>query len=185
MDTAECCQFFDELFDSLNGSTYQSTKTWRRAVTTTSGHIDFWNKSLKILETMAYLTKNEKRLVPPSLKNLRFTITNIKVLINRLFSIGFHHVMMRTFNQDPIENFFGRVRQRGHRFTNPTCSSFSALYRSLLITNFTSKHSMQSNCENDDSSLFFTLKKFVNKVIIILFYINYVKYYIFYIHLVS
>lgn len=39
MDTAECCEFFDGLFDSLNGNTFTSKKQWRKAATSQSGHM--------------------------------------------------------------------------------------------------------------------------------------------------
>lgn len=57
----------------------------------------------------------------------------------------------RTFNQDPLENFFSSIRSYGIKNINPTCSSFLASYKSLLVNNFVSYHSDGANCEDDIS----------------------------------
>lgn len=70
----------------------------------------------------------------------------------------------RAFNQDPIENFFGQLRQRGARNVNPTTVHFSHYYRNILIGTFTSTHSLGANCEDDHSEMLISLKRFVTQV---------------------
>lgn len=78
--------------------------------------------------------------------------------------LGFTYLMPRTFNQDPLENFFGRIRQSGQRNINPTPADFSAYYKSLLVNQMTPFHSVGSNCEEDSSEVFLTLQRLVTQV---------------------
>ncbi|KAE9537635.1 hypothetical protein AGLY_006658 [Aphis glycines] len=57
---------------------------------------------------------------------------------------------MKNFNQDPIENFFGSIRNHGIRNINPTPANFISSFKSLVIKNLTSSHSIGTNCEEDD-----------------------------------
>lgn len=59
----------------------------------------------------------------------------------------------RAFNQDPLENFFGQVRQHGVRNTNPNCNNFLGYYKSLLINTYIQTYTKE-NCEVDDTSGF-------------------------------
>ncbi|GJQ69614.1 hypothetical protein Trydic_g6705 [Trypoxylus dichotomus] len=40
--------------------------------------------------------------------------------------LGYHAFPTRAFNQDPLENFFGQLRQHGVRNINPSCTSFAS-----------------------------------------------------------
>lgn len=165
-DTAFLIDFFDKLFDSLNGSSFQPVKgkTFRVAVSKNSPHQTFWNDALVQLQSMKF-KKNESFFVPPSVKNLIKTIQNFKLLFENLKKFGFNYMMPRSFNQDPLENFFGQVRQRAYRSTNPTAEAFTPIYKSLLIKNVTSSHSYSANCEDDNSEVFLSLQRLVTQVL--------------------
>lgn len=65
-----------------------------------------------------------------------------------------HHIkniVMRNLNQDPLENFFSCIRSNGVRNVNPTCLQFSNAFKTLLINNFDSPHSISANCERDNN----------------------------------
>lgn len=66
-----------------------------------------------------------------------------------LNELGVRSVLLRNFNQDALENFFGAMRSLGYRNNNPTCSMFSSSYRTLLLNNLMSAHSPGGNCEED------------------------------------
>lgn len=70
----------------------------------------------------------------------------------------------RQLQQDPLENFFGKIRQKGRRNVNPTCTSFAQIYKSCLINILVTKHSMGANCEDDGGHILFTLDHFFNDV---------------------
>ncbi len=55
-------------------------------------------------------------------------------------------------NQDGLENYFGCVRSRCHNSSSLIAAHFRAAYASTFVTNFSSVHSMKSNCEQDIST---------------------------------
>jgi len=103
-DTGVLCLFIDKLFDSVNDSTIlpQAGKKLRCAVTKTSAHWDFRNHAVRTLETMNFDCKHNKVV---SIKNWIEAIKGVKYLCKKLLTNGFDFVILRNFNQDPIENF--------------------------------------------------------------------------------
>lgn len=164
-ETALFIEFCDKLFDSLNGSQTFSRegKHLRTAVTSTSPHLGFWREAIKILSSIKFVTKTGY-CVPPSIKNFIQTLKNFQLLFYNLKKVGFTKMKPRTFNQDGLENFFGNVRQKGARFTNPTAAAFTPFYKSLLINNISTKHSKGSNCEEDNLNMLVTLEQLINHV---------------------
>ncbi|KAL4152975.1 hypothetical protein QTP88_000808 [Uroleucon formosanum] len=144
--------FFDQLFDSVNGSYNKIVdgKKYRTAITMISSHFDLWEKSLPVLHSMIFIdSKSQKRPKPPTVKNWEKTIRDLKVIITFLHSKGIKSVLPRNPNQDSLENFFDSSRSIGCRNNNPSCTSFSASYKTLLLNNLMSTHSPGSNCEDD------------------------------------
>lgn len=66
---------------------------------------------------------------------------------------GVRNLLTRNFNQDPLENFFCKIRNVGVRNINPTCHQFTSAFKTLIINNFSSPHSVSANCENDNNKL--------------------------------
>lgn len=62
---------------------------------------------------------------------------------------GVNSLLLRNFNQDPLENLFGALRALGYRNINPNCSMFASSYRTLVLNNLMSSHSPGGNCEDD------------------------------------
>ncbi|KAI4463167.1 thap domain-containing protein 9 [Holotrichia oblita] len=165
-ETAKFIEFCDLLFDSLNGAS--NGETLRASVTLGSQHVEFWKEAISILSETKFKTK-KGYTVPPTIKNCIKTLKNFILLFGVMGKIGFKSMAPRRFNQDCLENFFGAIRQRGARFTNPTATAFIPFYKSLLVNNFTVKHSIGSNCEDDRCNMLVTLEKFINQVRYFLF----------------
>ncbi|XP_025414534.1 uncharacterized protein LOC112686472 [Sipha flava] len=148
--TGQLCLFMDKLFDSANGNSIKLElgKNLRCAVTRNSSHWDFWQKALITLNSMKYINTN--KAIVPSITNWIKTVKGIMHICKRLLDCGFAFVLLQNFNQDPIENFFGSIRSHGVRNIKPTPAMFISSFKALLINNFTSNHSVGSNCENDD-----------------------------------
>ncbi|CAK1602844.1 unnamed protein product [Parnassius mnemosyne] len=163
MQTADVILFFDELFDSLNGSFENSKKRRGKnlllAVTPKSDHSIVWSKAKKVLSTMKFTSNgksNDKHVIVPTINNWLHTINNVEYLIQKLFNeYNIKSVWMRHFNQDPLENFFGMIRSHGCRNTNPTVAGFESSFAALLINNLSGQHSPGSNCEEDGCQTFF------------------------------
>ena len=90
-------------------------------------------------------------------------------LWNILREKGLTFLILRNFNQDPLENLFGQIRQHGFANNNPTCHQFIAAFKTLIINNLSSPILRKNNCEDDqcetlgDSNIF--LQKYSNKEI--------------------
>lgn len=158
-DTADVLLFFDELFDSMNGShdnsKKRSGKLLLRAVTPNSEHSKVWARAKKILKSIKFISIKGKEGSVPSVTNWLRTLEGIELLKEKLFTE--HKVKsfwMRHLNQDPLENFFGCIRSHGSRNVSPTPSGFESAFASLLINNLSSNHSVGSNCEEDDCKIF-------------------------------
>ncbi|XP_044741007.1 uncharacterized protein LOC123302228 [Chrysoperla carnea] len=98
---------------------------------------------------------------PTDFQKLGLYIGKFNLLTNKLKGLGIETLVPRFLNQDPLENFFGKVRQRGSRWSNPSCHAFGPFYKSLLVTNLVSKHSVGGNCEDDGSDLLIPLQTFI------------------------
>lgn len=165
-DTGLLLGFFDELFDSINGGTRNRQYKQMRLKTSTGDECQqekVWDKALRVLNSMEFeKRKSSDQAKPAVLQNFILTIQNFKFLRKHLGVLGFGSFATRAFNQDPLENFFGQVRQHGARNTNPTCSTFSSYYKSLLLNNFSKWHSSSANCEKDYcTNLLTTIENFV------------------------
>lgn len=132
-------------------------------MTNSSPHNIFWDQALEKLRSFNFI-RNGKFFIPPSLRNLIRTIKNFKDLWKEIAVLGFPHLMPRTFNQDPLENFFGKIRQRGHRNVNPTPTDFNNYYKSLLVNHLTSAQSVGANCEDDKAEILLSLQRLVSQV---------------------
>lgn len=163
--------------DSVNGNFHkvQNGKTYRAAVTRGSPHHVFWNTALKIINSMVFIDPvNKKKSTAPQPRTLQNWVKTIKgmcfvlyVCLKKImilsYILGFQNIykimeekgvrslLLRNFNQDSIENFFGAIRSLGYRNNNPSTQGFSSSYKTQMLNNLTSSHSTGSNCEEDFS----------------------------------
>lgn len=159
--TAEVVEFFDQLFDSVNCYPGGATKgKLRKAVKINSPHIQFWTEAIRKLKQIKFEDSNSKlalqsgktRIVRvPSLDGWIITLESfirITKLLFEKYNVTFYYP--RNINQDPLENFFGRVRALNYRNINPDANTFIYAFKSLLLSNLLSPHSKHANCEVDN-----------------------------------
>lgn len=153
VDTAELLYFFNELFDSINGNVKLENNE----------HEELWLEGIKVIKSMEFIKRRpHDKKVPQVLKSWIHTLEGFRLLSRHLFDINFTIFRTKNFNQDPVENFFGQIRQYGIRNTNPTCSTFLGYYKSLLINTYTQIASKCENCEQDETCGFLiTFNKFL------------------------
>nr|XP_034839910.1 uncharacterized protein LOC117996007 [Maniola hyperantus] len=162
-DTADLLILMDELFDSVNGSysKIRNGKIYRTAVTPKSPHHQLWRKSLPVLKSMVFVTKDGRKASVPSISSWIKTIEGFQLLINHLKSLNVTSLLLRHFNQDPLENFFGAIRAQGHSNNMPNAYGFQAAYKTLMVNNLTSPHSVGANCEKDGDFCLNNLKNLI------------------------
>ncbi|KAJ8914061.1 hypothetical protein NQ315_017582, partial [Exocentrus adspersus] len=131
IDTSTLILFLDTLFDSLNSSQKSGPpgKPLKASVTSESDHITFWYKCIKVFKGMRFYAHKQKKFI----------------YIQKKF------ILLRVFQQDALENFFGCIRNYSGRENNPSAAHFLTSYKALLINNFLSSHSPGSNCEVDQA----------------------------------
>ncbi|KAJ8725324.1 hypothetical protein PYW08_003507 [Mythimna loreyi] len=159
--TADFLLLFDKLFDSFNGHSYEgSSKVYKQCLKNNSSHFQLWYDLLPILDSIKFesvVSKNDS-VKYESIPSVTNWIHNIKTF-NEIWqylnvNYGVKNLLTRNFNQDPLENFFSGIRSNGVRNINPNCNQFISAYKTLLINNFNSVHSVRANCENDCNKSF-------------------------------
>jgi hypothetical protein len=165
-DTSELLLFFDQLFDSVNGSQFKSQdgKTLRSAVTDATNHIPFCESSIVTLKSMYFTAPGSTKPVrTQSSKNWIFTFQSFIYLWRKVRSIGFKFLTPRALNQDPLENFFSCVRGYGAANSKPTPTSLVHTTKALLVNNLVTPRASGANCKDDGSlSYLDNLKTFLN-----------------------
>ena len=153
MGTAEFVSKFDSLFDSVNSSTLNSAKVLRRPITVKSNHVQF------LKETISFITSLR---VHDGVKDVTSRVKCLKewlVTLNAILSIwedvkqnhNFKFLFTRRLNTDPLENFFGTIRQQGVNCDNPSPTQFTRAFRKLLLSSLL--NSSTGNCAEDLDSL--------------------------------
>lgn len=162
--TAEVVNFFNNLFDSVNGK--ENENELRCLVTKTSAHNAFWTDAKNILRNMHYINKVTQTIITSvlTLKNWLFTIDGFQKIRKTLnIKYGFQNLKTRFCNQDPIENFFGQIRSHAIRHTNPTPCQFEHSFITLLVNNMKYISITGGNCEIiKDDVMFFSLEELLN-----------------------
>lgn len=165
-DTAKVIKFFDDCFDNLNGGSFKAHpgKPLRGSVHRKSPHVDFWQQCVETLQHMHFIQQGAQKICrPPSLHNLTNTISGFLDLNTALSKRNLPYFLPRSFNQEPLENFFGQIRMHRGRNVNPTCGQFEDSFKALMMKGVTSPHSVAANCEETFTSSLLQLKNLVCK----------------------
>ena len=153
--TAELLSRFDQIFDLCNSLSFKDTKICRRPLTSSSPHLEQMKKGANFIASIKVInaaTRENRTNYLKCLKGWCITLQAIPELwsrLNRDFDTTF--LVTRQLNQDPLENFFGSIRQQGGNSDNPTPVQFKRAYRKLFHTNLLSVSS--TNCEIDENVL--------------------------------
>lgn len=154
-NTAWICGFFNAVADSLNGKVkIDESSDLRTLMTDTSFHLHFFKEAARKISNMHYVNPKTKKPVmhqPPSLNNLKETLLRIPLLWKKLKTLGFENLKTVHLNQDPLENFFCRIRQCGMSNHKPTCFQFFGNFKTLVINNVSKLQSEGANCIDDGS----------------------------------
>lgn len=136
----------NDMFDVLNRKLpYEGVRLGSQDFAVLEGvfhFLDSWEKEVadgKISKDM-FLTKSTS-------EGLRVTLHSTIGLCRYLLSeCGFSYVLTNKFNQDPLERFFGTIRQAGVQNDHPTMPTFLQLYRLLSVQKLI-KPPKYGNCE--------------------------------------
>jgi hypothetical protein len=153
--TAELISNFDKIFDCLNSSSKNDPKCHRQAISEKSIHHQFLKDMLQFIKSIKVVNRNTQEDVTNKLKCLKglcLTINSVLSLWSQLKeeeSLDF--LLTRRLNQDPLENFFGTVRQQGGNSDNPTPLQFTRAFQKLFYDHYQILPS--GNCSEDFDSM--------------------------------
>lgn len=149
--TAEFVSIIDNLFDLFNSNNPVPVEGKRHkcAFSGKSLHFHFFSdvliklRSWKLFDITGKNVSNQYSFVNGWQSSIRSCIHISNKLIGK-----FQFMPMRSFNQDPLENLFGLIRQHGVFNTNPTCRQFVSALKTVVVNNLSSPSS-HSDCEDD------------------------------------
>ncbi|KAI5633405.1 hypothetical protein NE865_13910 [Phthorimaea operculella] len=111
-ETADVLLFFDNLFDSVNGSFEKNkhAKPLLGPATPTSCHKKVWEESKTMLREMKFLNPKKYDRACSNIKELGVDAGRHRAVVKKLKTdYKITSVWLRHLNQDPIENFFGAI----------------------------------------------------------------------------
>ena len=115
MGTAELVLKFDSVFDCVNCSTLHSTKKLKCPLIDISPNNEFMKEAINFIKGLKVFNGNEdvtSRI--KCLKGWAVTLSAILAIWDHLSANhDFKYILTRRLNTDPLENFFGTIRQQG------------------------------------------------------------------------
>lgn len=151
----------DKLFDAMNGDTpdRKRGKKYLTNMSSTSPHLDFFNKMKVFFTEMEFLGARSK---PPSQDGWLRTMNAIERIFKNLKKYNINTLCVRRLNQDPLENCFGCIRSNCGCNPNPNSVQFIAALKTSIITNLINNNKNR-NCLDDNNDILDNLKVFLHK----------------------
>lgn len=162
--TAELLAQFDQIFDCLNSSSFHTPKEANQPITSTSKHEQMMSKMKAFVQSIKVVDPKSKKDITSTLKCLKaleITLTSTMLLWKSIQgSVKF--LCTRRLNQDPLENFFGCIRQQGGNSDSPTPQQFSRAFRKLFFNSYLLPMGT-GNCAADLDELLVSSRAVINK----------------------
>ena len=138
--TAELISNFDKIFNCLNSSSLNSPKCHQRAISENSIHHKFLTDMVKFIRSIKVINRSNQQDITNQLKCLNGLVLTINSVLS-LWSVlkeqeSLEFLLTRRLNQDPLENFFGTIRQQGGNSDNPTPLQFTRAFRKLFYDHY-------------------------------------------------
>ena len=160
--TAEYAKKFDTMFDCFNSSEAYCTKVYRSSFSAKSKHRNYLLNTMSWLFSLRVSSLTTGRDITSQVKcfnGLRNNINALLLLWDDLHSNhGFRFLLTRRLNQDPLEIFFGVIRQAGGFNANPTPYQFRNAYRKACFNSLL-QPDRTGNCFPDGDKLLATQSK--------------------------
>ena len=153
-DTAAALLKLNDLLDVLNSSSRLAKCVNKRAISqmqpaTADRHLELLREADRWLGKWVVGKKNVQI---DSIHGLRQTIRGVQSVWAKCVEAGCQYLCTRRLNQDPLENLFGVIRQRGGNMDNPDPTQFRHAYKHVIINNLMTAPPT-ANCEADSDGL--------------------------------
>lgn len=152
LHTADFVTFINNLFDCLNSKQLYSVNPYACALSPERPVVqETLEEAITIFETIQKEMAPGRYTRPDCFDGMVHTLRSVLGIYHYQKELGFKFLLTNRLNQDPIENKFASIRQRGGFNMNPTVRSFRTTFRLSLKVNLL-KPSKFSNCEEDEDS---------------------------------
>lgn len=142
----------NDLFDMFNSSTLFHAIKYKQAFSGDDYQIDFLSKMKTYLNDLTVFT--EKGIdISKKVKVFKYWYQNISSLLTmwnylRAIAPEIKYLFMRRFNQDSLENFFGKIRSMNGNAFNPTPIQLYYSFQKLFSVNYSTPRT--GNCQQDN-----------------------------------
>lgn len=153
--TVDFIRKMSDLFDMYNSSTVVHAVKYRQTFTGKDYQIKFLLELKEYLKRITIFTKQGTN-ISNKVKVFKYWYQNINSLLKmwdylRISAPEVKFLLMRRFNQDSVENFFGTVRGMNGNAFNPTPIQFYYSFKKVFSVNFCA--SKTGNCEPDNDKM--------------------------------
>lgn len=153
LDTADFIENINNIFDALNSRIVNDPNPSRRPLSIFNNHTaDILQKGIQYFNSVEVYEGSTKRNNIYSINGFEWTLKSIILLWNDLKEMGVKYLLTGFLNQDPLENFFSVIRNRGGYNPTPTVKQC----RIAIQQNINIRLQMAigtGNCEVDDSEV--------------------------------
>lgn len=163
--TSSYCSKFNDLFDVFNSSNSKDKVPLRRPISIGSSGASFLQESHSWLSQLQKLNLSRRNVF---LKGWRANITALFILLEDLKKYQIKYLSIRNLCQDPLELFFGKVRQL-KRY--PDAKDFSNCYAKIATSSLI-RAPLRGNCEVIPEEQLLRTESFVDNVSNLCIYID-------------
>eukprot|EP00112_Aurelia_sp_Birch-Aquarium-sp1_P011589 Seg2434.2 transcript_id=Seg2434.2/GoldUCD/mRNA.D3Y31 product="Transposable element P transposase" protein_id=Seg2434.2/GoldUCD/D3Y31 len=154
--TANFLAKVDKIFDCCNSLSFKGSKICRRPFTATSPHKEVITEGIEFFKSVQAISHGTEQSRTASIKCYKGWQISLKAILLVWEKLceedAASFLVTRQMNQDPLENFFGAIRQQGGNSGNPIPVQFKSAYKKLFPANVLTVSS--GNCGEDmDNSL--------------------------------
>ena len=154
LGTAAFLEQMDKIFDCCNSLSFKDPKPGRRPFSRLSPHHEVISDGIELFRSIKVIersTGKDRTGQIKCLKGWEITLRSILQLWQGLYDQGIvSFLVTRQLNQDPLENFFGSIRQQGGNSDNPMPVQFKRADRKLFHNNLLTITT--GNCEVDSDT---------------------------------
>ena len=154
--TADFVRKMNDLFDCFNGKKVCHPNAYKRALSDKTIHVEYLNEMVSYIRS--WNIGNISNEMFKFNKGWIFSIHSLLMLWDDLKQEGFKFLPTRQLNQDPLENYFGKVRMEAGSNRDPPITGFSNIIRNLMLTSLLEPPTGK-NCEDDMDT--FLLGKYI------------------------
>lgn len=152
LSTANFIEKIDRLFDNLNSRNLFHRNPQKCGLQLNS---PVYTNLEIMLDYFQNIKPHQKKPIF-CLTGMRQTIRGLLLMLQQLIqNSDVEYILTSRINQDPIEIFFGLIRQRGGNSNNPSIYDFNHLAAKIITMTFL-ENSFLTNCEADQDELLVT-----------------------------